>query len=358
MNIAFRVDASFQIGTGHVMRCLTLAEELKSKGANVIFICRKHKGHLNNKIRSNGFYVSELEYSETKYLEDELAHSDWLGKTQLEDAKECIKILKFFDPEMVIVDHYAINETWELKLKEVYNKIMIIDDLADRKHQCDILLDQNLFINMSTRYQDRIPDNCIQLLGPKYALLNPIYANLRRSVRLRSSPLESLLVFFGGVDRQNLTGLVLLALERINLPFERVDVVISKDSEHYQKIQKQVLFSSKIILHSDLPSLAHLMKSSDVAIGGGGSAHWERICLGLPSLVITLAENQRFVNQDLSNLGIVELIGDVCDIGIEHIIKAIKNVLSRRDIVSWSKLCMDSCSGLGVSIVADEILKN
>ncbi len=357
MKVVFRVDASLQIGTGHVMRCLTLAKVLKKNGANVGFICRKHKGHLIDKIRSSGFNVTELDKPVENQSDNKLIHSNWLGATQQQDAKECTNALQIIQPDWLIVDHYAIDEIWQLQLKGVYNKLMIIDDLADRKHQCDLLLDQNLFKSMSTRYQEKLPEKCIQLLGPKYALLQPNYADLHTQTKPRNFPLSHLLVFFGGVDQHNLTSLTLSALEKINIPFKSVDVVISRKSEHYRQIKNQVMRSSRINLHSDLPSLGLLMKKADLAIGAGGATSWERLCLGLPSLIITMAENQRPVNHDLHEMGLVEWIGDVETIKIEQISSAINEVLSRDDIRSWSELCMENCSGQGTTLVADTIFK-
>ena len=141
MKVVFRADASLAMGTGHVMRCLALAQALKDNKVNVEFICRKHKGSLIDKIRSNRLNVHELEVLEE--ADDKLAHSHWLGATQQQDADDCIEILKSEKIDWLIVDHYALDEQWQKKLKPYYEKLMVIDDLADRKHQCDILLDQN-----------------------------------------------------------------------------------------------------------------------------------------------------------------------------------------------------------------------
>ena len=150
MKVIFRVDASLQIGTGHVMRCLTLARVLKENGADVKFICRKHEGNLIDKIHSSGFNVNELEVLERIEVNDKLAHSYWLGATQQQDSDDCIEILKAEKIDWLIVDHYALDELWQKRLKPYYKKLMVIDDLADRKHRCDILLDQTF-----GRQQDR-----------------------------------------------------------------------------------------------------------------------------------------------------------------------------------------------------------
>jgi len=134
MKVVFRVDSSLKMGTGHVMRCLTLAKILKESGVNVEFICRQHEGSLVKKIRSNGFNVYELGLLEGVEFDSKLSHTHWLGATQQQDADDCIEILKSAKTNWLIVDHYALDEDWQRKLKPYYDKLMVIDDLADRKH--------------------------------------------------------------------------------------------------------------------------------------------------------------------------------------------------------------------------------
>ena len=233
---------------------------------------------------------------------------------------------------------------------------MVIDDLANRNHECDLLLDQNLFEDLLTRYQKRVSGRCIQLLGPQYALLQTDYSQLHKNVKTRKQPLKNLLVFFGGVDQYDLTGLTLDALNNTNVYFDNVDVVVSKQSTNYNKIKKQIDSSSNMHLHSDLPSLSHLMIKADFSIGAGGSTNWERLCLGLPSLVVTLAENQKPVSRSLHNMGLIQWIGDVETIQVDCIKSAVENITSVKDIYNWSRRCMNVCSGDGVNNVIDKLL--
>jgi UDP-2,4-diacetamido-2,4,6-trideoxy-beta-L-altropyranose hydrolase len=356
MRVIFRVDASLQIGTGHVIRCLALAKVLKENGVEVDFICRQHNGNLINKIRLNGFNVLELVFSVESKIDDKLSHSHWLGATQQQDAIECVNLLNDVKIEWMVVDHYGIDEDWEKIMRPHYNKLMVIDDLADRQHQCDLLLDQNLFENMPVRYLENIPKQCIKLLGPQYALLQPEYTELRKGVKPRIPPIKRLLIFFGGADQHNITGLTLAALKQNYDLFEVIDVVISTYSPHYETIKRQVMQSSNIHIHSDLPTLAPLMAKADMAIGAGGSTNWERLCLGLPSVVITLADNQVLVNKYLQKIGLIKLIGDVDLITKNQILTIIKNVLSINNIQSWSEKCMTACLGKGATLVTNEIL--
>ena len=358
MKVAFRVDASLNMGTGHVMRCLTLAQVLKDNGANVEFICRQHEGNLIDKIRSSGFNVYELELSDEGRVDNKLVHSPWLGVTQQQDSCDCIDILKSEKINWLIVDHYGIDKDWQQVLRPYFEKLMVIDDLADRRHECDLLLDQNLLDDMSVRYCNKKPEQCQSFFGPQYALLQKDYEILHDKVKVRKSTIENILLFFSNMDLHGLTEKSLLALTQVDASFQNIDVVISKQSAHYEKVKIQVEKLSNARLYSDLPSLAFLMEKADLAIGAGGSTHWERLCLGLPSLVITLAENQESVSRDLQKMGLIELIGKADNIDVDMIASAIRKVLLRRDISHWSNLCRAQCSGRGVSFIADKLLNN
>jgi len=353
MRVVFRVDASLAIGTGHVIRCLTLAKVLRENGANIDFICRQHEGNFINKIRSDGFNVFELSYSKESKVDDKLSHSHWLGATQQKDAKDSIAVLGTSKTDWLVVDHYAIDEDWQQVLKPYYCKLMVIDDLADRKHQCDLLLDQNLFENMSIRYLHNTPSQCVKLLGPEYALLQPEYAELRKEVTPRTLPIKRLLVFFGGVDHYNITELTLDVVNKMPASFETIDVVLSTNSLHYDVIKRHIANYPNIHLHSDLPTLAPLMARADLSIGAGGSTNWERFCLGLPSIVVTLANNQVLVNQCLKKMGLIELVGDVSTITRNLIYFSIKKILFRGDLQGWSESCLSTCLGNGCMLVSD-----
>src|SRR3990167_4024154 len=216
MRIAFRADASLQIGTGHVMRCLTLADALAAQGADCLFICREHQGNLIEQIRNKGYRTHALpvlppvEASSLaiKAASDEQspAHSHWLGATQVEDAAACTAILAEVKPDWLIVDHYALDARWETVLKPHYRKLMVIDDLADRSHLCDLLLDQT-FGRDAEDYRVWVPASSQLLCGSQYALLRPEFGALRDySLQRRPNPqLRQLLITMGGVDKDNAT---------------------------------------------------------------------------------------------------------------------------------------------------------
>ena len=185
MKVVIRADASLQIGSGHIMRCLTLAENLKHH-SEILFLCRPHKGNLINFIEENGFSVRVLEKGGDN-SDEHLKHSKWLGATQREDSNQCLKALGTEKFDWMILDHYALDKTWELLMKDCFEKLLVIDDLGDRKHICDVLLDQNYGANIN-KYRGLVPKECYILAGTEFSLLRDEFINWREiSLRRRSN---------------------------------------------------------------------------------------------------------------------------------------------------------------------------
>ena len=322
MRVVFRVDASLQMGTGHVMRCLTLAQVLKENGSNVKFICRKHKGNLIDKIRSSGFVVHELEVFKEVKFDNKLLHFYWLGATQRQDADDCIDILKVEKSNWIIVDHYALDEQWQKRLKPYYEKLMVIDDLADRKHQCDILLDQT-FGRQQEDYSARIPRGCELLLGSKYALLRPEFAKWRAySLERRSKPeFKQLLINMGGTDPDNITGKVIERLQTAKLPKDvEITIVMGKTAPHLARVitgANKLPYRSEVKV--DVDNMAELMANADIAIGASGATTWERCCLGLPTIQLITAYNQEFIASKLNKINAIKLVK------IDNVIENLEN---------------------------------
>jgi len=311
--VAFRADASLQIGTGHVMRCLTLADTLAARGAECVFICRAHPGNLLDLIRSKGHTAHALPIQPAP-VEASLfaiqaaddakhpAHSHWLGATQSEDAAACATILAELQPDWLIVDHYALDARWEESLKPYCRKLMVIDDLADRPHACDLLLDQT-FGRQPEDYRAWVPADCQLLCGSQYALLRPEFAALRPySLQRRTEPqLRHLLITMGGVDKGNATGQVLAALRDSPLPVDcRITVVMGTTAPwlaEVERLAQNMPWPTQVRV--GVSDMAQLMADSDLAIGAAGATTWERCCLGLPTIMLVLADNQRLVAQGL-----------------------------------------------------------
>lgn len=317
VKVAFRADASLQMGTGHIMRCLTLADALKAKGAECQFICREHTGNLIEHIRNKGYNVHALPHTshaeaslpankEGHLASMHLAHAHWLGTTQEQDAGECSAMLNELQPDWLILDHYALDASWEVALKPYYRKLMVIDDLADRRHQCDLLLDQT-FGRHPQDYEPWVPSNCNLLCGSQYALLRPEFSALRvYSLERRQNPqLEHLLITMGGVDKDNATGQVLEALRHCALPADcRITVVMGSSAPWLTEVRqqaKQLPWPTEVRVN--VCDMAQLMADSDLAIGAAGATSWERCCLGLPTMMLVLAENQQQIARGLERAG-------------------------------------------------------
>ena len=311
-HIAFRADASLQIGTGHVMRCLTLADALSEQGAQCVFICREHAGHLLSLIERRGHKAFSLPAPIAGYeAQPGLAHATWLGTDWATDAEQTRQLLKEQSIDWLVVDHYALDARWERDLAPHYRKLMVIDDLADRLHTCDLLLDQTYGREVAD-YRPLVPADCNTLCGSEYALLRPEFAALRSySLQRRARPaLGELLITMGGVDKDNATGQVLQALCNCPLPADcRITVVMGASAPWLDKVRKQAQdmpWTTRVLI--GVSDMAQLMADSDLAIGAAGATSWERCCLGLPTAMMVLAENQRYAAHLLEQVTAVRLL--------------------------------------------------
>jgi UDP-2,4-diacetamido-2,4,6-trideoxy-beta-L-altropyranose hydrolase len=309
MNIVFRVDASIAIGTGHVMRCRTLASTLKKHGADIQFITRAHPGHLEEMLTRDGFAVTLLPSPSPAGIEGN-DYAAWLGVSQQEDAEQTIPLLKNQKFDWLIVDHYGLDRVWETHLRPYARKLMVIDDLANRPHECDVLLDQNYAVGGDDRYRTWVPERCELLLGPRHALLRPEYAQYRKTMAPRTGDIKRLFVFIGGADNANITGKVLAALSAAPLNHLEADVVIGPSFIHKDEVTRQASARPNIHIHGPRPHLADLMVKADIAIGAGGGTTWERLCMGLPSLILSIAENQVPACEALASSGLISYLGD------------------------------------------------
>jgi len=320
VRVAFRADASVQIGTGHVMRCLTLADELTRQGHECRFVCREHEGHLGELITSKGYGLTLLPSCSDNELDTKDSRSDnyarWLGVPWQEDARQTLDALTPWQPDWLVVDHYALDAEWERALANAVGSIMVIDDLANRCHECALLLDQNLG-RVESDYDGLLPEDCQRLIGPGYALLRPEFANLReQSLKRRQQPeLKRILISLGGVDRTNVTGQVLDAISESALPAStELDIIMGAAAPYLDEIRQQAAdLPFKATVSVGVTDMAERMMLADLAIGAVGSTSWERCCLGLPAILMVLAENQKSAAEALKRNGAVI----ITDSGVE-----------------------------------------
>jgi UDP-2,4-diacetamido-2,4,6-trideoxy-beta-L-altropyranose hydrolase len=306
-SVGFRVDAAGHIGIGHYMRCLSLADALATCGAQVRFFSRHLTEHLRQVLAERGYALEELTRPSMDG-EGDLPHSAWLDTSQAADADEFVERART-SLDWVVVDHYALDARWERAVRSRAAAVLAIDDLADRQHDSDLLLDQNLYCDLATRYRVRVSDSCRMLLGPSYALLRPEFAALRGRTKPRDGSVRNVLVTLGGADARNLTLKALNALRAVGMEGRRVDVIIG--AAHTARCAvEEFCAAAGFHCHVQPSAIAGLMAVADLAIGAAGSTSWERCCLGVPTVCITDGHNQVPIAEGLAAHGAVVNLGD------------------------------------------------
>ncbi len=325
------------------MRCLTLADALAEAGGQIEFVCRAKAGNLIQYIeRDRGFPVHVLpkQYSAQ------------------EDAQLTAKFARSGErPDWVVVDHYGLNETWERQQRPFCERVMAIDDIADRRHDCDLLLDQNLN-EFGGRYDELVPSDCVKLLGPDYALLRPEFATIRDGLRERTAKVERLLVNFGGTDPtgETITSLTQLrgAPSAQNL---QIDLVVGSNQASLAEVVKLAESMTNVKVYVQTPKMAQLMAGADIGIGAGGSTIWERCCLGLPTITVAVADHQVPYCQRLSDLGYISYAGSALEGPLDYV-AALQGFLQEPDErCKMSRLGMDLVDGRGASRVVECMLR-
>lgn len=289
MHAVFRVDASAEIGTGHLRRCLTLADALRDRGVRSTLVMRRHDAFLDSAPVGG--------HERVVLPEAEPDAGSWLGTDWTIDADQTLAVLDGETVDFLVVDHYALDARWERALRGKARRMLVIDDLADRAHICDLLLDTTP--RDAGDYVGLVPASCEMLLGPRFALLRPEFEARRSQCRPRRE-LRRILVSFGGSDQQDFTGQTVRALAGLGFA---LDVVMTSGAAHLANVERVATQEARCTIHVDCDDMATLMATADLAIGAGGTTSWERLCLGLPSLATVIADNQRAVVKSLRMSG-------------------------------------------------------
>ncbi len=348
MNIAFRVDASPQIGAGHVMRCLCLADALRTRGATVRMVSRQLPPALGEMLAARGHEMAAIGGPADPPAADDLAHASWLGTTQAADAAATAAALAPLAWDWLVVDHYALDARWETSLRRHTRRILAIDDLADRAHDCDALLDQNLHGDLDSRYVAHVPGTCQLLLGPSYALVRDEFTRARGRARRPAEEVARVLVSFGGVDAGNLTGAAVAALTQVGI--RTADVVIGAAHPQRAAIEAECR-SQGFACHVQSSRMAELMAAADLAIGAGGITTWERCCVGLPALAVAVAGNQRGIIDEAARQGLLyTLRGEATAAALALHLRALLDNPRLRELLS--RRGMEAVDGQGVDRVA------
>ncbi|MEK3719055.1 UDP-2,4-diacetamido-2,4,6-trideoxy-beta-L-altropyranose hydrolase [Paenibacillus sp. FSL H8-0034] len=311
--IWFRADASIQTGSGHVMRCLTLAKQCRAHGADVHFFCRQTVGNLFSFIVKEGFQLHSLPP---------------LADNRIETPHEMLEYLaNHTSPDWLIVDHYGIDYTWEAPIRKQIGNLFIIDDLANRKHDCTGLLDQNLQPNMESRYIDLIPNGSKLFLGPSYALLREEFYKERVQLRNRTGPIRRILISFGGSDPTGESRKALCALREWSNPDFQVDLIAGALNPDTEWLISQAQATAHIKVHRFTDRMSSFMAQSDLAIGAGGSSTWERLYLGLPCAVIVVADNQLTMTEEAAKHQLCWSLGNSVNVTADGIRSWVKTQL-------------------------------
>jgi len=326
-SIFFRTDASPEVGTGHVMRCLALAKTLRKHGAKVAFICRATEGNLN------------------AWLKETHDFTVWAIEPDEDDAESTLAILEAQEskPDWLVVDHYGIDETWEKQVRPAVVEIAVIDDLANRKHDCEVLIDQNYHPDLD-RYHPLTPLHCAWLLGTGFALLRDEFAVARKHALPRGFTLRNILVSFGGSDPTNETEKVLKALSKIvadpAAPEFSATIILGMLNPHAKVLTEQYAHPRFTFLQA-VDNMAELLSRADLVIGAGGTSSWERCCVGASAMVIGIAENQVALSQHLYDTGGIEYLGYHNAVDVDKIEAAVRVILKhtekvhRMSLISW-----------------------
>ncbi len=359
MLVVFRTDSSILIGAGHLMRCKALADELSRYGARVVFVCRDLTGDFTSLLHAGGLETIILgrgifdETHETYSKEGSKENSSYFQ--QIEDSAQTSFAIGGMKPDWLIVDHYSLDWEWERRMRRRVGKIMVIDDMTDRFHDCDLLLNQNLSSDSTPVYAGLLPEKARQILGPQFALLRSEFHECRRNLGARVGSMKRILISFGSVD---LSGESVKALEAVRM-FDRenviTDVVVGLTNPCSTQLYAMSKFGSKIKFHCQADSMAKLMAQTDLSIGAGGITSWERCCLGLPAIVKPIALNQLSLTERLTEKGAIHLIPFSVQTVPEDYLAALEAMDSRR-LFEMSRAGMELVDGLGCRRVAQCLL--
>lgn len=354
MKVLIRADASRLIGSGHIMRCITLANRLRQIGADCAFVCAALEGDLIGHVRTQGFPVFELSGKE-----DGGFVSEQVDAAFERDAQQTRQISMEFRADWIIVDHYDLGESWESAAVPDHVRLLVLDDLANRKHNADILVDQN-YARIVEEYRGLVPSSCEVLTGSQYAILRQEFLTYRNSSlqRRRSGTLRSVLVSFGGADVDNITGQILhLFVDRgLSRLLRSLVVVLGPQSTWKQETVEAVAeFGTRGSLLCSVDNMAQIMSAADLSIGGGGTTAWERCVLGLPSLLLSIADNQLPICASLDDAGAAHFFGDARTSDWQSRLPDILQDLmeSPNKLAAMSRRAGSICDGMG----ADRLVK-
>ncbi|WP_160327634.1 UDP-2,4-diacetamido-2,4,6-trideoxy-beta-L-altropyranose hydrolase [Sporosarcina koreensis] len=331
MNVVIRTDASNEIGTGHVMRCLTLAKQLKRHGAKVTFVCRSFEGHLHSYLRDQDMSVKLIPYT-TGANEADL---QWTKENWMLDAEQTITIIEESSQkvDLLIVDHYGLDRYWENKLRHYTKYIMVIDDLADRKHDCDIILD-NTFGITEEKYSGLLTSQTIGLYGVKYCLLREQFKKNQKSSFRYDYRCIKVHMFFGGIDFKNYTTKYSKFILK-NFQNVKIMAVVGSTFGYQDDLNElKKKYKERFQWEMAVKDMAAHMNKCDIALGAPGTATWERACIGLPSAYFSVNKNQVPILEELEKNNFCMFLGEASNTSEKTFILEFNKFISSAELLN------------------------
>ena len=339
--IFIRVDSSTKIGYGHLIRCLALADTLK-KSFKINFICTNLNGNLISQICKKNFEVFRFNTKSQRI-------------NVKKDAEKTISIIKKYrnKKSLLILDSYILSQEWENRVRPYVKRLIVIDDLMDRKHSCDLIIDQNLHTQMNSLYTKSVPKNCIKLLGPDYAILRNQFIAQRKYAKIRSLPIKNILVSFGGTDNENHTLHALTSLKKLNSDVN-VNVVTGTANIGKKIIKNFCKKNFNYNYFEQVENMAKLMQVADLCIGSSGTTTWERCCVGLPAIAIVASNDQKDIASAVSKNKCIINLGKIKKSDNVNYVRLMKN-LKNNELQNMSRNCMKLVDGKGAARISKYI---
>ena len=353
MQVVIRTDSSFAMATGHVTRCLALEAELHRRGATTSFVTRALPGDAAFLIREQGVALHRLPAPRSGDVidADGPSHASWLGETWANDARQTEAVLEG-NVDWLVVDHYGLDARWESRFREKGTRVLVIDDLADRPHDADVLVDPNFAPAEGEPYEGLLPAGARILRGPAYSLLRPEFRRIRERRGPPRRPAR-ILVFLGGSDAPDVTGRVLDGFENGALRDIELDIVAGVSNPRGAELRARAE-AMGARFHERVREMAETMLSADLAIGAGGGTAWERCCLGLPAVLVSLEANQVRIARTLHDRGAAVYVGHHDTVSAGDIVSEVTRLVRQPDLLTdMSRKGMDLVDGLGVCRIAD-----
>ena len=339
--IFIRVDSSTKIGYGHLIRCLALADTLK-KSFKINFICTNLNGNLISQICKKKFEVFRFNTKSQRI-------------NVKKDAEKTISIIKKYrnKKSLLILDSYILSQEWENRVRPYVKRLIVIDDLMDRKHSCDLIIDQNLHTQMNSLYNKSVLKNCVKLLGPDYAILRNQFIAQRKYARIRSLPIKNILVSFGGTDNENHTLHALTSLKKLNSDVN-VNVVTGTANIGKKIIKNFCKKNFNYNYFEQVENMAKLMQIADLCIGSSGTTTWERCCVGLPAIAIVASNDQKDIASAVSKNKCIINLGKIKKSDNVNYVRLMKN-LKNSELQNMSRNCMKLVDGKGAARISKYI---